>query len=150
MVDQTKAFLMFSFNYGEMFHGLVYAKSILESKTPKHRLLLSFSLRKTLKYYFLLSFAVSKTPKYYFLLSFAVSKTPKHCFLLLSTLESKTPKHRFLQLISRARRLNIVSCKEVQLMRVGALCFLSVRGEKWGIDLANPSLISSLSLKSFL
>jgi hypothetical protein len=56
MVDQIKAFLMFRLNYSEMVHGLVYAKSTLESKTPKHRFLLSFSLRKTLKHRFLLSF----------------------------------------------------------------------------------------------
>jgi hypothetical protein len=56
MVDQTKASLMFYLNCREMVHGPVYVKFIFESKTPKHRFLLSFFLRKTLKHLFLLSF----------------------------------------------------------------------------------------------
>jgi hypothetical protein len=50
MVDQTKASLMFRFNYGEMVHGPFHAN--LESKTPKHRFLRSSFLRKTFEHLF--------------------------------------------------------------------------------------------------
>jgi hypothetical protein len=39
MVDQTKASLTFRLNYEEMVHKHFFAKSILKSKTPKHRFL---------------------------------------------------------------------------------------------------------------
>jgi hypothetical protein len=68
MVDQTKASLMFRLNYGEMVHRLFYAKSILESKTPKHRFLLSSFSAKRLNIFSRCCFVVSKTPKHRFLL----------------------------------------------------------------------------------